>query len=78
MSFKVNKNEDEVNILKTGDFFGEMALVSNEPRMFFAKAHTDVLLYSIDRNDLKSLIDTNSDAERIIAETLVNRILENN
>lgn len=77
-AFSVQKKEKEIKKLDMGDFFGEMAIISDEPRLFSAKAIENSLLYSIDKNDLKQLLNSNFDAEKIIAETFVKRVLENN
>lgn len=77
-AFSVQKKEKEIKTLGMGDFFGEMALISDEPRLFSARAIENSLIYSIDKNDLKQLLNSNFDAEKIIAETFVKRVLENN
>lgn len=76
-AFSVNKGEKEISKLKDGDFFGEMTLISDEPRMFSAKATKTTILNSINKNNLKDLLSSNFEAERIIAETFVKRILKN-
>ncbi len=77
-AFNVNKKEEEVTTLGAGDLFGEMAIISDEPRMFSAKAIEGSILYSINKEDLKGLLSSNFDAEKVIAQTFVKRILENN
>lgn len=77
-AFSVHKNEEEITTLESGDFFGEMALISEEPRLFSAKATEDTLIYSINKADLKQLLESNFDAEKVIAEAFVKRILQNN
>jgi CRP-like cAMP-binding protein len=77
-TFSVHKNEEEITTIFDGDFFGEMALISEKPRLFSAKAVEDSVIYSINKVDLKQLLNSNFDAEKIIAETFVKRILENN
>jgi len=77
-AFSVNKKEKEINTLSAGDFFGEMALISNEPRLFFAKSIKNTTLYSINREDLKKLLSSNFEAEKVIAKTFVERVVRNN
>lgn len=72
------KKQTEIKILEEGDFFGEMSLISEEPRLFSAKTIEKSTLYSINKNNLKQLLDSNSKVEKFIAETFVKRILENN
>jgi len=43
-----NENEREVNSLTTGDYFGERALVTREPRQATAVAQGEVLLMELD------------------------------
>jgi hypothetical protein len=49
-------NEVLVNILKRGDFFGEMSLIDNKPRSTSVRAFSDVALYSLTHEDLKSTL----------------------
>ncbi len=55
-----------------------MALIADEARMFSAKAIKKATLYSINKNDLKQFLSSNFEAEKIIAETFVKRVLKNN
>lgn len=76
-SFSLQKEEKEISVLNKGDFFGEIALVSQEPRLFSARALTDTQIFSIHQDDLQNLIKSNPEAEKMIAEILIKRILEN-
>jgi cAMP-dependent protein kinase regulator len=42
--------------LQSGDFFGEQALVTNEPRSATVKAHTDVTLLQFSKHDLDEVM----------------------
>ena len=46
--FAFTQNEREVTTLTTGDYFGERALVTREPRQATAVAQGDVLLMELD------------------------------
>ena len=49
--------EEALAVLDRGDFFGEMALIDNEPRSADAKAHeTDATVLSIDRATLNEIL----------------------
>ena len=52
-----NVGEEALAVLKTGDYFGEMALIDNFPRSAHAIANTDIEVFAIDKTDLdKNLI----------------------
>ncbi|MEO1366980.1 MAG: cyclic nucleotide-binding domain-containing protein [Acidobacteriota bacterium] len=48
--------EKQVAVLERGDFFGEMALLEEEPRTHSVRAITDGKLIKIERNDLPHLL----------------------
>jgi CRP-like cAMP-binding protein len=50
--------EEALMILKTGEVFGEMALLDEMPRSASAIAHTDVVLFEINRLDFLNFIHT--------------------
>ena len=41
---------------KSGEYFGELALITNEPRAAFVIAKTDVKMISMDRKSFKRLL----------------------
>jgi CRP-like cAMP-binding protein len=52
-------NQKRVNILKEGDFFGEMSLIDNEARSATIRALSDVTLYSsLSHSDLEQNLST--------------------
>lgn len=48
--------EEALAILHKGDFFGEMALIDNQPRSADAKAHTDVTVLPIEQSLLANIL----------------------
>jgi CRP-like cAMP-binding protein len=48
--------EKQVAVLARGDFFGEMAILEEEPRTHTVRALTDAKLIKIDRDDFPSLL----------------------
>ncbi len=75
----------EVGDLHDGDFFGEMALFSEQPRPATAVAHTDTRLFGFAQADLLGLLETNPrlgikvvmKLARVIAERLRRASIEN-
>jgi CRP-like cAMP-binding protein len=49
-------NEVLVNTLKQGNFFGEMSLIDNKPRSTTVRALSNVVLYSLTHEDLRSTL----------------------
>ena len=52
----VNNNEVLLALLKSGDIFGEMALLENKPRSASAIAHEDSVLMAVNRANFKSMV----------------------
>ena len=50
------ESEDVVAVLKTGDLFGEMALVEGEPRSATVRARTDAKLLRLQKDYFESLM----------------------
>ena len=50
------KGEKEVKQYKSGDYFGELALLKNEPRAATVRAKSKVKVAMIDRNSFKRLL----------------------
>lgn len=50
------KGPEQVMVYKTGDFFGERALIKNELRAANVIAQTDCVLVSLDRHSVKRLL----------------------
>ena len=60
-------------VLKDNAFFGEMALVSDEPRNATIKTVTDVEALTLDKEDFKRLLETNSSIASIVSYEVVKR-----
>ncbi len=58
-------------------FFGEMALVSDQPRNAAAKAITDAEVFILSKADFKNLLETNTSLAEQISATMVARIKQN-
>jgi len=52
----VDRNEVLLALLKSGDIFGEMALLENKPRSASAIAHEDSVLMAVNRANFKSMV----------------------
>ncbi len=70
---QVVRNQTILAILKDNAFFGEMALVSEEPRNATIKTVTDVELLTIDKYDFKHLMETNRTIASLVSYEVVKR-----
>jgi ATP-binding cassette subfamily B protein len=62
-----------VNVLQEGDYFGEMALLTGQPRMATVRALTPCELLSMDRDDFARLAAQEPELARAVANTLAAR-----
>jgi CRP/FNR family cyclic AMP-dependent transcriptional regulator len=81
VSQKANTNAEEaLKVLRTGEIFGEMALLEDLPRSATIIAHTNVIIISINRaNFLKFLDQDSKNGLKImlkLAKTLSSRLRE--
>ncbi len=60
-------------VLKDGAFFGEMALVSSEPRNASVKTVTDVEVLTLKKDDFMHLMETNSNIASMVSYEVVKR-----
>lgn len=58
-------------------FFGEMALVSEQPRNASAKVVINSEIFILNKSDFKELLNSNSHLAQQISETMIKRIKEN-
>ncbi len=54
----INNTEVLLAILRTGDIFGEMALVEQKPRSASAISYEDAVLLSVNRENFQRIVDT--------------------
>ena len=71
---EVTKSERRINIMRNGDFFGEVALVTKMPRTASVKATTDVRVLVITERDFGALLKRSPEVGRCVAEALAERI----
>lgn len=55
-TFEPGKPAVEVKTYKTGDYFGELALIKGDPRAANVIATSDLRVISLDRNSFKRLL----------------------
>jgi len=70
----VTKNGEHVNTMKTGDFFGEIALVTKMPRTATVTATTEVDVLVITERDFDALLKRSPEIGRSVAEALAERV----
>ena len=70
---QIIRNNTILATLSDNQFFGEMALVSDEPRNATAKTVTDVEVLMLNKNDFKNLIQTNPSIASIVSYEVVKR-----
>jgi CRP/FNR family transcriptional regulator, cyclic AMP receptor protein len=67
-----------LSVLGRGDFFGEMALLDNEPRSATAIAVEDTELLSLHRNDFQSVLSDNRSITSALIKILTARLRKAN
>ncbi len=70
---QVIRDDTILAVLKDGQFFGEMALVSDEVRNAKIISVTDVEALTLDKEDFRRLMETNSSIASIISYEVVKR-----
>jgi CRP/FNR family transcriptional regulator, cyclic AMP receptor protein len=70
----VTKDGKNINTMKEGDFFGEIALVTKMPRTATVTATTDVDVLVITERDFDALLKRSPEIGRQIAEALAERV----
>jgi ABC-type multidrug transport system fused ATPase/permease subunit/pSer/pThr/pTyr-binding forkhead associated (FHA) protein len=67
------RSEQSVNTLHEGDHFGEMALLTDEPRSATVRATMPSDLYSLARPSFESLVEREPEIRRVVAATVAGR-----
>lgn len=70
---QVIRNNAILAVLKNNAFFGEMALVSDEPRTATVKTVTDMEALTIKKENFKRLLETNRSIASIVSYEVVKR-----
>lgn len=78
ISKKIDQKEVVLTILQKGDFFGEMALVSNSLRAATATAVTTANLLALNRLNFISMVQKNGNIALNIIEKLCHRLQNTN
>lgn len=75
VSVRIAAAEDEVDVarLAPGDFFGEMSLLTGEPRSATVVAVTDATIYEIRKDDMAALFDRNPGAAEVLSKAAAER-----
>jgi CRP/FNR family transcriptional regulator, cyclic AMP receptor protein len=70
----VTKGDKSINTMHSGDFFGEIALVTQMPRTASVTATTDVRVLVITERDFGALLKHSPEVGRGVAEALAERV----
>jgi CRP-like cAMP-binding protein len=71
---EVTRNGRRINTMKAGDFFGEVALVTQMPRTASVTATSDVRVLVITERDFDALLRKSPEIGRNVAEALAERV----
>ena len=75
-SAEVRKRNRKIASLGAGDFAGEIALLTNAPRMATVRTTTPVVALTATREGFKALLDTSPRIERKLLKALADRLAE--
>jgi CRP-like cAMP-binding protein len=70
----VTKDGQRINVMRDGDFFGEIALVTKMPRTATVTATTPVRVLVITERDFDTLLKRAPEVSRGVAEALAERL----
>jgi CRP/FNR family cyclic AMP-dependent transcriptional regulator len=70
----VTKGDKSINTMREGDFFGEIALVTQMPRTASVRATTDVRVLVVTERDFSALLKHSPKVSRGVAEALAERV----
>ena len=69
-------NDSPRRTIGPGDYFGELALITGEPRSAAIRAGTDMVVYVIAEHDFKPLVRENPDVAWGLLDLLAHRLRE--
>jgi CRP-like cAMP-binding protein len=72
----VSDHTEKVATLHAGDYFGEMALMTGEPRRATVVAQTNVKCYRLDKEAFQYIIERRPEMAEDISHTLAKRSVE--
>ena len=73
---EVTRRGKHVATDRGGDFFGEISLLENTPRMASVTAKTPLRFFVLTSHDFRHLLDDNPKVERKVLHALAKRVLE--
>jgi len=73
----ISKEDKEISTLIDNDFFGEMALILDEPRNASATAIADCEVFRLAKKDLMTLMQTNQNLSNKISAEFIDREKKN-
>ncbi len=73
---QVTRKGRRLSTLSSGDFLGEIALVTELPRTATATAETPVRLFVLTRREFHAVLDQNPKVERKVLRALARRLAE--
>lgn len=76
LSIEKQGQVEEIAVLGSGEFFGEMAIFKNDVRAATATAQTDVALWRVQRESLQRLIDSDPELAEKVSALLQSRQIE--
>lgn len=72
----VTRRGKRVAVRAGGDFFGEISLLEETPRMATVKAKTPLRVFVLTRSAFRHLVDENPGVERKVMRALARRVVE--
>ena len=73
---QITQKGRRVRTLNSGDFLGEIALITEMPRTATGTAETPVRLFVLTRRDFRDVLAKNPNVERKVLRTLARRLAE--
>lgn len=74
----IHDNDKALSVLKGGDFFGEISLLSSETRSANATAKEDTVLLKLDQWQFYELLEVNTSIIQSVIKTLCARLIKQN